>query len=89
MPADRHRFRLPAENLQCPVAMNKHFLAWPSRDGEVLIGDRKLTEVAALLSSDAFYAYDRQRIRSRVAELRFSAAGRNRYPLRNQGQPLP
>ena len=50
--------------------MNKHFLAWPSRDGEVLIGDRKLTEVAALLSSDAFYAYDRQRIRSRIAELR-------------------
>jgi diaminopimelate decarboxylase len=44
--------------------------AWPSQHGELLIGDRKLGELAAALDSDSFYAYDRERIRSRVAELR-------------------
>lgn len=52
--------------------MNKQHqhLAWPSRDGELLIGKRKLSELAAELGADAFYAYDRERMRERVALLR-------------------
>ena len=54
--------------------MNKHpafpGLAWPQADDELLIGGRTLSQIAATLNSDAFYAYDRERIRSRVAELR-------------------
>ena len=52
--------------------MNKQHqnLAWPSRDGELLIGERKLSDVAAELSVDSFYAYDRERIRQRLTVLR-------------------
>lgn len=45
-------------------------LAWPSRNGELLIGHRQLSELASELNTDAFYAYDQERLRSRVIELR-------------------
>jgi diaminopimelate decarboxylase len=52
--------------------MNKQhqYLAWPSRDGELLIGKRKLSEVAAELGADSFYAYDKERMRQCIAVLR-------------------
>jgi diaminopimelate decarboxylase len=45
-------------------------LDWPSADRELLVGGRKLGELAAELGRDAFYAYDRARIRERIAMLR-------------------
>src|SRR5690606_20794742 len=50
--------------------MNKPGASWPSRNGELLVGGRTLDDIAAALDCDAFYAYDRARLASRIAALR-------------------
>lgn len=56
------------------LSATSHFASpgqpWPSADGEVLIGGRKLSALAAELGCDAFYAYDSTRIQDRITALR-------------------
>lgn len=51
--------------------MNKASLCgFEVRDNELVVGNMKLSQLAASLGSTPFYAYDRQRMSERVAELR-------------------
>jgi diaminopimelate decarboxylase len=43
---------------------------WQQRDGVLLIGGMPLTHLAQRIGSTPFYAYSRERLRARVAELR-------------------
>ena len=51
--------------------MNKASLVgFEVRDNELIVGNMKLSQLAATLGSTPFYAYDRRRMAERVAELR-------------------
>lgn len=51
--------------------MNKASLCgFEVRDNELVVGNKKLSQLAASLGSTPFYAYDRKRMSERVAELR-------------------
>lgn len=43
---------------------------WQSRDGELLVGDVPVTSLARRVGRTPFFAYDRVRLKARVAELR-------------------
>ncbi len=43
---------------------------WTVRDGELVLGDQPLSRLAARIGSTPFYAYSRDLLRQRVAELR-------------------
>lgn len=58
-------------------------------DNILLWGGRKVTEIAAELGQTPFYAYDRQRMTSRVAELRTALPGELKLHYAMKANPMP
>ena len=48
---------------------------WPSRHGELLIGGVPVTSLALRVGQTPFFAYDRARVETRIAELRAHLPG--------------
>jgi diaminopimelate decarboxylase len=58
-------------------------------DGVLLWGGRKVTEIAEDLGSTPFYAYDRQRMTDRVAELRAALPSEMQIHYAMKANPMP
>ena len=58
-------------------------------DGVLVWGGRKLTDVAAELGRTPFYAYDRERIAKRVAELRKALPPEMHIHYAMKANPMP
>lgn len=59
------------------------------RDGELIWGGRKVTEIAEEVGSTPFYAYDRARMAARVAELRGSMPADLSLHYAMKANPMP
>lgn len=62
---------------------------FPTRDGELLVGGRPISALAAEIGSTPFYAYDRALIAARVAELRATLPAGLRLHYAIKANPLP
>jgi len=58
-------------------------------DGVLLWGGRKVTEISEKLGQTPFYAYDRQRMTNRVAELRAALPNELRLHYAMKANPMP
>lgn len=64
-------------------------VGWPTRDGELLIGGERIGELARRAGGVPFFAYDRTRIRDRVALLRAHLPERLRLHYAIKANPMP
>jgi len=62
---------------------------WPLRDGELIVGGRPLTHLAARVGQTPFYAYDRGLLRARVAELRAALPAAIQLHYAMKANPMP
>lgn len=70
--------------------MNKESLCgFEVRDNELVVGNMKLSQLAASLGTTPFYAYDRQRISERVAELRAAIPSGWHLHYAMKANPMP
>ncbi|WP_423228653.1 pyridoxal-dependent decarboxylase, exosortase A system-associated [Pseudaquabacterium inlustre] len=60
-----------------------------TRDGELVLGGERLSTVAARVGSTPFYAYDRNLIRQRVAELRAALPASVKLHYAMKANPMP
>jgi diaminopimelate decarboxylase len=62
---------------------------WPCRDGELVVGGVKLSQLAARIGSTPFYAYDRGLLRERVARLRAVLPREVKLHYAMKANPMP
>ena len=62
---------------------------WPLRDGELLVGGEPLSRLAARVGQTPFYAYSRDLLRARVAELRAALPRPVKLHYAMKANPMP
>jgi len=62
---------------------------WTVRDGQLLIGGQTLSRVAARVGQTPFYAYSRDLLRARVAELRTTLPSQVKLHYAMKASPMP
>ena len=74
-----------------PVSLPTHapMSQFPVIDGMLLVGGIALSQLAARVGQTPFYAYDRQLIRNRVAELRQALPTSIKLHYAMKANPLP
>jgi diaminopimelate decarboxylase len=62
---------------------------WPVRDGELVVGGHRLSQLAARVGQTPFYAYDRGLLRQRVAQLRGALPAGIKLHYAMKANPMP
>lgn len=62
---------------------------FPSEGGELLVGGQRLSLLAARVGQTPFYAYDRAKLRQRVADLRQALPGAVKLHYAMKANPMP
>lgn len=65
------------------------FAPWQSENGELLIGNVPVRQIAARLGQTPFYAYDREKITQRIKELRAALPSSVRLHYAIKANPMP
>ena len=62
---------------------------WPVRDGELVVGGQRLSQLAARVGQTPFYAYDRGLLRERAAQLRAALPQGIQLHYAMKANPMP
>lgn len=79
----------PAASLPKRPPQHVPMSQFATRDGELLIGGQPLTRLAARVGQTPFYAYDRQLLTARVAQLRAALPARVKLHYAMKANPMP
>ena len=62
---------------------------WPVRDGELVVGGQRLSQLASRVGQTPFYAYDRGLLRQRVTQLRAALPAGIKLHYAMKANPMP
>ena len=72
-----------------PLPTHAPMTQFPVRDGELIVGGLPLTQLAARIGQTPFYAYDRQLIAQRIAQLRSALPASIKIHYAIKANPMP
>jgi diaminopimelate decarboxylase len=72
-----------------PLPRHAPMTQFPASEGELMIGDTRLSTLAARVGQTPFYAYGRSQLRQRVTELRQALPNKIRLHYAMKANPMP